>query len=344
MQAKTGLLFINLGTPEAPTRSALKPYLRQFLSDKRVLNIPAAARALLVNAIIVPTRSGKSAEAYTEVWRTDGSPLRVFTEGLVEQVKTKIGSENLIVRYAMRYGEPSIDDVIRELSEQNCERLIVFPLYPHYASSSAGTALEDVFKSLSRLWAIPSVYTIPPFYERDEWIDAQVEVARDALHDFGPDHTLFSFHGLPIDHLTGCDASNSHCQKVKDCCLKRVDANRLCYGMQTQVTAELLARKLGLQKDEWSVAYQSRLAGKPWIGPFTDVVVPELAQKGVKKLAMFSPAFVADCLETLEELGMRAKEDFEEAGGEDFYLAPCVNDSNAWVDGAIALVGESGWI
>ncbi len=346
LKSKTGVLLINLGTPEAPTAKALKPYLNEFLNDKRVISIPTPLRRLLVNGIILNTRPKQSAEAYEEIWTENGSPLRIATEALTEAVAQKLKSEyaNVDVRHAMRYGTPSIESVMVRMMNEGVDRFVVMPLYPQYASSSTGTALEEVYRVAASRWVTPSIEVVPPFFNEDAWLDAQVAVAQDGLKSFGADHVLFSFHGVPVDHLTDCDATGHHCQRVENCCGTASTANNMCYGHHCNLTAQALAKKLGLPEGSWSYAYQSRLGRSKWIGPYTDEVVVDFAKNGVKRLAMFSPAFIADCLETIEELGIRAKEDFLEAGGEDFHLAPCVNASSEWVEGCVKLLKRSSYI
>lgn len=335
---KTGVLLVNLGTPDAPETGAVRRYLRPFLSDPRVIDIPAAVRWFLVNLIILPLRPRKSAEAYREVWTDEGSPLLVHGKALRDAVSERLA--DVPVELAMRYGNPSIQRGLDALHAQSCDRIVVFPLYPQYASSSTGSTLEVVYKTMAEEWNTPHVTVVPPFFDDEGFVKAFAAVGRPTLEELQPDHVLMSFHGLPERHMTKSDEGEGHCLS-DGCCERMVDANRNCYRAQCYVTARALAAELGLEEGTWSVAFQSRLGRTPWIQPYTDEVLPALAKKGVKRVAVYCPAFVADCLETIEEIGMRAKEDFTEAGGERLELVPSLNASEAWADAATALIRET---
>ena len=340
---KAGLLLINLGTPEAPTESAVRTYLEEFLSDPRVLTMSSLGRWALLNLIILPRRPKESAEAYAKIWTDEGSPLMTASVSLTEKVRAKFeareqaGHAPVRVELAMRYGQPSIESTLKKMWHDGVDRVVVFPLYPQYASASTGSVIEECNRVAKELWTVPSLSFVPPFFDEDAWIQPQAELAKQAFADFDGDHYLFSFHGIPESHVTRGDPVGDRCRINADCCASVNASNRLCYRAHCYATARALAKTLELDDDAWSVAFQSRLTKEPWLKPYTDLVVPELAQKGKKRLVMFSPAFVADCLETLEELGLRAKEDFEAAGGEAFCLVPCVNDDDAWVDGVVEL-------
>lgn len=352
MASKTGLLLINLGTPSAPTTEAVRPYLREFLSDPRVINVPAPLRWFLVNVIIAPFRAPKSAHAYQSIWTERGSPLLVASQDLAEKVKARLdeisaaaGTEPVVVELAMRYGEPSIRGALEKLKRQGTERVVVFPLYPQYSSATSGSSMERVIEIARDEWAMPSLCFVPPFYEHPAFLDAAAAAGQPVLDELEPDHVLFSFHGLPEDHITMCDQTGQHCLKKDDCCDAISDVNAFCYRAQCVATTRGIASRLGLDKEQHSLSFQSRLGQQEWVKPYTDDVVRELARRGKKRLAVFCPAFVADCLETLEEIGMRARDDFVAAGGEELRLVPCVNDHPAWVEAVVRLSQEcSGWL
>jgi protoporphyrin/coproporphyrin ferrochelatase len=332
-----GLLLLNLGTPDEPTTPAVRRYLREFLSDPRVLDIGAVGRAALLNLVILPRRPSQSAEAYRKIWDPQrGSPLLFHSQDLARRVGEALG-DGWRVELAMRYGRPSIPDAIDRLRGHGIDRMVVFPLFPQYAASSTGSALEAVFRAIAPRWNVPPVSVVPPFYDEPGFIAAFAEVGAPVVAEKRPDHVLFSFHGLPERHMRKSDDSGSHCL-TSDACCDRVDGvNRNCYRAQCYATARALAAALSLTAGSWTVTFQSRLGRTPWIRPYTDVVIPELAAAGTRRLVVFSPAFVADCLETLEEIGIRAREQFLAAGGEELTLVPSLNSSPAWVDAVVAL-------
>lgn len=336
--AKPGVLLVNLGTPDAPETPEVRRYLRQFLIDERVLDINAFARWCLVNLIIAPTRGPKSAEAYKKVWLDRGSPLLVHGRDLTEVVRTRL--PEFEVELAMRYGNPSIDAGLTKLRDAGCDELVIMPLYPQYASSSTGSSLDAVYRAASKLWNTPFFSVVPPFYDHPGFIDAFVEVAKPKLDEQKPDHLLFSFHGLPVRHLQKSDPSGSHCWASDSCCDTIVSANRNCYRAQCFVTARMIAERLGMDESDYTICFQSRLSDG-WVTPYTDDVLVEVAKKGVKNLAVMCPAFVADCLETIEEIGMRAEEDFTEAGGERLELIPSLNATPTWADAVASMVREA---
>jgi ferrochelatase len=332
----TGLLLCNLGTPDQPTPASVRRYLRQFLSDPRVLDIHPVGRWLLLNLIILPLRSSKSAAAYRKIWSERGSPLLWHSEDLVAAVRRQLGPD-WVVELGMRYGHPSIGSALEKLRNAGADRIVVFPLYPQYAVSSTGSTVAEVFRLAARPWSPPSLTFVEAFYEDPGFIDAFAAVGGPILKSAEPDHVLMSFHGLPERHMRKTDATSRHCLASADCCERIVPANRNCYRAQCYATARALAGRLGLAEGSWSVSFQSRLGRTPWIHPYTDVVIPRLAAEGKKRLVVFSPAFVADCLETVEEIGMRAKEQFVAAGGEQLTLVPSLNATPAWVDAVVAL-------
>lgn len=331
-----GLLLVNLGTPDAPTSSAVRRYLREFLSDPRVLDINPVGRALLLNAIILPFRSGKSAKLYENIWTEEGSPLLVHSKALREKVEAKLDG-TWKVELAMRYGSPNIPDALDRMQAAGCDQIVVLPLYPQSASSSSGSTVERVYDEAKSRWNVPLFQVVPAFYDEPEYIATFVELGRPLLESKKPDHVVFSFHGLPERHMLKGDASGSHCLKSEGCCDSITDVNRGCYRAQCYATAKKISSELGLEDGSWTVCFQSRLGRTPWIKPYFDLVLPELAEGGAKNILVYSPAFVADCLETLEEIGIRAKEQWEELGGEEITLVPSLNSEDRWVDCVVDL-------
>jgi len=335
---KTGVLLLNLGSPEAPTAAAVRPYLREFLSDPRVIDIPAPLRWILLNLFILPTRPAKSAEAYSQVWMPEGSPLLVHSRAFTEKMARELGDE-YVVGLGMRYGNPSIPSVLDALLREPLKELVVVPLYPQYASSSTGTALEVVLRELSTRWNIPPVRVTEPFFNDHGYIEAMAENAAPHLEAFKPDHVLFSYHGLPERHIRKSEGAPGHCLAADDsCCASLTARNAFCYRAQSFATTRALVARLNLGAAHTSTAFQSRLGRTPWIKPYTDEVLVTLARAGVKRLAVFSPSFVADCLETLEEMSIRGAETFVEAGGEALHLIPALNAHDAWVGAAAGII------
>jgi len=332
-----GILLINLGTPEAPTSPAVRRYLRQFLSDPRVIDIHPAARTLLLELVILPTRPRKSAAAYATIWTREGSPLLTISRALEGKVRAALGPGHL-VELAMRYGTPSIPEALARLRAGGARRLVVAPLYPQYSSAATGSSLQAVFAALARQHVVTPVSVLPPFHDDPGFLDAFAAVGSPVLAREQPDHVLFSFHGLPERHVKASDHSGRHCLRSAGCCEALGEANRDCYRAQCFATARALAARLGLQAGRWSVCFQSRLGRTPWIKPYTDHRLDELAREGKKRLVVFCPAFVADCLETLEEIGLRAHRQFTAAGGERVALVPSLNASDAWVEALVALL------
>jgi ferrochelatase len=333
-----GLLLINLGTPDAPESGPVRRYLRQFLSDPRVLDINRVGRWLLLNLIILPTRPAKSAHAYRAIWDAKrGSPLLFHSQDLAAAVQARLG-EGWHVELAMRYGSPSIASGLERLRAAGVDRIFVLPLFPQYAASSTGSALEEVFDRAGAAWNVPPLRVVDPFYEAPGFLGAFAAVGRPVLDQLAADHVLFSFHGLPERHMKKSDEAGDHCLASAGCCDRIVPANRNCYRAQCFATARGLAKALDLPPEKWSLSFQSRLGRTPWIKPYTDEVLDALPKQGVKRLAVFSPAFVADCLETLEEIGIRARDQFRAAGGEELVLVPSLNATPAWVDAVVDMV------
>lgn len=332
-------MLVNLGTPDDTSVPAVRRYLREFLSDPRVIDLNPVGRWMLLNLIILPFRPAKSAEAYRKIWTEDGSPLLVHGEALVREVQARLGDGWKVV-LAMRYGRPSLQDALHQLAEAGVHRVTAMPLYPQYASSTTGSTLERLYELAGEGEVVPSLTAVPPFHDAEAYLDAAAAITRDGLAGFDADHVLFSFHGLPERQVRKADPSGAHCLASASCCEVEVPANRTCYRRQCFATARGLASRLGLADGAWSVSFQSRLGRTPWIRPYTDEVLRELAGRGVRRLAVATPAFVADCLETLEELGIRGKATFESAGGEAFRLVPSLNADPRWADAVAALVRD----
>ena len=328
--SKKAVLLLNLGSPDSPAVPDVKRYLREFLNDGRVIDKPANSflRSLLVNGIIIPFRAKNSAHAYSTVWTAEGSPLVVTSQCTQKKLQAKF---DLPVELAMNYGNPSIPDGLRRLVTQGIDQLWLFPQYPHYAMSSWETVVAKVYREAAKLAPDLKIECVRPYYGDADYIDALVASARPYL-DQRHDHLLFSYHGIPARHLTKADSSRMHCQMVPDCCNTCSPAHATCYKAQVTRTTQLFAQKAGLDPKKWSISFQSRIAGEPWLAPYTDQLFAELPKQGKKRLLVITPAFVTDCLETLEEIQVRGAEDFTAAGGEWFSHIPCLNDQPVWVD------------
>ena len=331
-----GLLIANLGTPDSPKPEDVGRYLKQFLMDKWVIDIAYPLRWFLINVLIVPKRKFASGEAYEQIWGERGSPLLYHTKDLGDLVRARMPDWK--VEIGMRYGNPSLESGLRRLKEQGCGEVLVMPLYPQYAESSTRTSQEECTRQAEKLGL--KVKFVKPFYDHKLFIESFAAIVKSAMIRERPDHLLMSFHGLPERHIRRLDRTGGqHCFVQNDCCAKITDANRDCYRAQSFATARLIAEALKLSPDQWSVSFQSRLGRTPWIKPFTDEVIPELAKKGVKKLAVVCPSFVSDCLETIEEIGMRGRDLFLEAGGREFVAIPCLNSETSWAD-AVAIIAR----
>ncbi len=326
---KHGIILMNLGSPASTKVADVRRYLNEFLMDERVIDIPYWKRFLLVKGIITPFRAPKSAEAYREVWTQQGSPLIVNTRKLRDAVQELVDDPVVI---AMRYGSPTVDDAFKELMEKvpALEEVTLVPLYPHFARSSYGTAAE-LARERHKAGKYPfKLNLVEPFYKEPGYISALATRIRPYLGD-GSKHLLFSYHGVPERHVKKDDITGSHCLMSKECCSTPSPAHQYCYRHHCFTTTALVVKELGLAKGSYSVAFQSRLGRDPWLQPFTDKRLEELPKEGIDRLLVISPAFVSDCLETLEELGMRGKEEFMEAGGKEYTLIPCLNEQTEWV-------------
>jgi len=319
---KVGVLLVNLGTPDAPTTSAVKRYLKQFLSDQRVVEIPPLLWQPILRGIILNTRPQKSAKAYAKVWTEKGSPLAFFTAGQAEALQARM--EGIAdVRYAMRYGNPSVGDQLAAMKAAGCNRILIAPLYPQYSGATTGTVLDEAYATLTAMRWHPAIRTLPAYHDDARYIGAlksSIEASLAKL-DFVPDALVISFHGMPERTLHLGDPYHCHCQK----------------------TARLLSEAMGR---ELVVSFQSRFGRAKWLEPATDDTLMKLAREGTKKVAIFAPGFSVDCLETLEELAMQGHEQFEEAGGTHYAYLPCLNDSDIGMDMLEQIIGQelAGWI
>ena len=327
--AKVGVLLVNTGSPDAPGVAETRRYLRQFLSDPRVIDIAPLARWLLLNLVILPFRPKRSAHAYRQIWTDRGSPLIVHSADFRDALRKEL--PDVLIEIGMAYGNPAVPDSIDSLIEQGAERIVAVPMFPQYASATTGSVLDAVYGYTRKKPNVPRITAAAPFYDDTGYLDAWAEVARPQLDAFKPDHILMSYHGLPERQIYKCDPTGAHCLKKADCCDSYRDANPDCYRAHCFATTKGIAERLGLSDSDFTPCFQSKLGRDPWLTPATDTTVIEMAKHGVKRLAILSPAFVADCLETLEELGMRAKEDFVNNGGKDFVLISSLNEHPTWI-------------
>lgn len=339
---RIGVLLLNVGTPDAPHPREVRRYLREFLGDPRILDMNPIGRRLLLELVILPFRPRRSAEAYEKVWLPEGSPLLVHGRAHASGLGRALGAA-YEVALGMRYGSASIAEALDGFRSRGIDRIVLFPLFPQYASATSGTSLEAAYRLAAGRWNVPSLSVVPAFYDDPGFIAAFAEVGRPVLRDLRPDHVLFSFHGLPERQVRKSDESGVHCLATASCCNAIGEANRNCYRAQCFATARALAGAASLAADGSTVAFQSRLGRIPWIRPYTDETVVDLARRGVKRLAVFCPAFVADCLETIEEIGLRAREDFLANGGEAFALVPSLNGNEAWIEASARLVRAAVW-
>lgn len=339
-QKKIGVLLVNLGTPDSYAKKDVRKYLREFLSDGRVIDIPKIFRMLLLYLIILPFRTRKSAHAYKTIWTKNGSPLLVYSKHLADKVQNILG-EGYAVELAMRYQNPSVGSALQKLKKQNIEQLVVLPLFPQYASAATGSALEKVYEELKSDWNVLPLKTIPAFYKHEAFVSCFARRVEETLHNFSADYVLFSYHGLPERHILKSEcAGKSHCLKANDCCQRESLDQSFCYRAQCFATTQAIARQLNLDEKKFSNSFQSRLGRTKWIEPYTDEVLPELAKKGIRNIAIACPAFVADCLETLEEIALRAAEQWKECGGENLKLIPSLNAGDDWAHAVAKMVQE----
>ncbi|HCY62259.1 MAG TPA: ferrochelatase [Oxalobacteraceae bacterium] len=323
---QTAVLLVNLGTPDAPTPAAVRRYLKEFLSDARVVEIPRAAWAPILHGIILPFRSGKSAAKYATIWQTDGSPLKIHTEKQATLLRGYLGERghHVQVAYAMRYGTPSVPQVLQQLQEQGCSRILVLPAYPQYAGSTTGSVCDAVFAHYARQRNVPELRTVKHFHDHEAYIDALKHSVLSHWEMHGrPDKLVMSFHGVPRRTLELGDPYHCECHK----------------------TARLLAAQLGLSEAQYLVTFQSRFGKAEWLQPYTAATLRQLGQEGIRRVDVMCPGFVADCLETLEEIDMEVRTEFLTAGGKEFHYIPCLNENPAWIHALTAVAEEHlmGW-
>jgi len=326
---RKGILLMNLGSPDSTEVKDVRRYLNEFLMDERVIDMPFLSRFLLVKGIITPFRAPKSAEAYRTIWQKEGSPLIILTKQLQAALQQQV---DLPVEIAMRYGNPTVKHAFDALlkKEPQLEEVIAVPLYPHYAMSSYETAVESAKEVHAKNKYPFKLKFIKPYYNEPNYIEALAENMKPYLQK-EYDHILFSYHGIPERHLIKADPTGCHCLKSENCCNTPSAAHATCYRHQCYTTTQLVTEKLGIPKEKFSISFQSRLGRDPWLKPYTDFRLTDMPKEGIKKLLILCPAFVSDCLETLEEIEERGKETFMEAGGESYKMIPCLNVHPLWV-------------
>ncbi len=334
--AKTGILLVNLGTPASTATADVRRYLIQFLTDGRVIDIPWLPRQLLVRGIIGPFRAPKSAATYREIWMPEGSPLMVYGERLLNKLRQRL-DPGMPVELAMRYQEPSIEGGLNKLMAQGVDRMLIFPMFPQYASATTGSIYEEVMRILSRRQAIPELHMLGDYFDHPAFINAFADAASEVnIQDY--DHVLFSYHGLPKRQIRKAD--DAGVCRFGDCCAAMSKENRFCYRAQCMATTRALVQQLSLREGSYTSCFQSRLGKDPWIEPYTSDVLKQLASQGVKRLLVFCPAFVADCIETIDEIAVEYAEEFKEAGGESLTLVESLNDRDSWVDAVLQMLEE----
>ncbi|MCB9228570.1 MAG: ferrochelatase [Deltaproteobacteria bacterium] len=336
---KKALVLLNLGTPDSTQIRDVRKYLKEFLSDPRVIDSHPLIRWMILHLFILPFRPAKSAKAYRAIWSAQGSPLLIHTKNLATNIQ-KITGPNVYVTYMMRYQNPSIKTVMTTLQEKGFDKITVVPLFPQYSSAASGSATEAIFRHISHRWNVPEIEVLSEFYREPEFIQSSCQIGIQSMREEKFDKILFSFHGLPERHCRKSDESSGHqyCLQRDDCCASINDSNRRCYRAQCFATAQAMASELRLSQKQWEVAFQSRLGRTPWITPYTDERITALPSEGVKNLGIFVPSFVADCLETLEEIGIRAREDFIRSGGHKLTLIPALNASEIWARGLCDII------
>ncbi|UOY08695.1 ferrochelatase [Muricauda sp. SCSIO 64092] len=330
-----GVLLVNLGSPDSPTPKDVKPYLDEFLMDERVIDVNPVLRNIIVRGIILQTRPKRSAKAYSKIWWEEGSPLIVLSKRFQEKVQQQT---ELPVALGMRYGSGSIKEGLQELHDKGVDEVLLVPLYPHYAMSSYETVVVKALEEQQKHFPNMDITTLPAFYKNADYIKVLGNSIAESLENFAYDHILFSYHGVPERHIRKSDPTKFHCKIDGKCCKVNSVAHHTCYRHQCYDTTDLVVKQLGIDPEKTSTSFQSRLAGDPWLKPYTDYEFERLAKEGKTRLAVITPAFVSDCLETLEEIAMEGEEEFKEAGGKEYMHIPCLNDRDDWV----ALMAE--WI
>ncbi|MBN2364519.1 MAG: ferrochelatase [Calditrichaeota bacterium] len=324
---KKGVLLVNLGSPASPSVNDVQKYLSEFLMDKRVIDVPYPLRRIIVKGFILPFRSKKSAEAYRLMWWKEGSPLLVISQRIQEKLIMRLDDPVVL---GMRYGSPSIESAVQELLSADVNRILLIPLYPHYAISTFESSVVETRSVLRDLAPELKLDIFSPYYNHPLYVEALVQRSQSYLtQNF--DHLLFSYHGLPERHLRRADPTGNHCLSAADCCETSSPAHQTCYRHQVLETTRLFVEKAAISPEKYSISFQSRLGKDTWTSPFTSDQIMKLANDGIKKLLVICPSFVTDCLETLEEIGIQGREIFLTAGGERFELIPCLNDHPAWI-------------
>ena len=326
---KKGVLLVNLGSPDSTEVRDVRKYLDEFLMDERVIDIAYWKRFLLIKGIILNTRPKKSAAAYKKIWWKEGSPLVVISERFADKLRNQV---ELPVSLGMRYGSMTIEKGFEELRGKGVDEVLLVPLYPHYAMSSYETVVEKAKEVLKASFPGVTMSVLDPFYDRKDYIAVMSANIQEQLKGFDYDHLLFSYHGIPERHIYKSDVTGSHCKIDENCCNMKSEAHKTCYRHQCFETTRAIAEHMKLEEGTYSDSFQSRLLKDPWLRPYTDFELERLAEEGVKKLAVVTPAFVSDCLETLEEIAMEGKEDYIDAGGEEFVHVACLNDYDPWVE------------
>ncbi len=334
MQELTGILLVNLGTPDSPSVPDVRKYLKEFLLDERVIDIPVLQRNVLVRGIIAPFRAPKSAKLYAQIWQETGSPLLYYSKLLREKLQKKLG-ETYLVELAMRYQNPSIKAGLEKLKNANCKKVIVIPLFPQYSSAANGSVVQKVMELIKNDAVFPAIHFTGSFHHQPLFLKAFVENGKKYIPE-NYDHILFSFHGLPERQITKA-LPNANCLST-NCCNVLTEKNQLCYRAQCFETARNIAQALKIPAEKYTVCFQSRLGKTPWIKPYSDKVVEDLAAKGVKRILAFSPAFVADCLETIFEIGVEYDTLFKELGGEKIQLVESLNDSDTFIECLVEMI------
>lgn len=325
---KKGVLLVNLGSPDSTDVKDVRRYLDEFLMDERVIDIAYWKRFLLIKGIILNTRPKKSAAAYKKIWWKEGSPLVVISERFATKLQKQM---EIPVSLGMRYGTMSMKKAIKALSDQDVKEFLLVPLYPHYAMSSFETVVEKAKDVVNEEFSEMKMKVLQPFYNKADYIQVMTENIQEQLEGYDYDHLLFSYHGIPERHIYKSDTTGSHCKIDGTCCAIKSEAHKTCYRHQCFETTRAIVEAMGLKEGTYSNSFQSRLLKDPWLRPYTDFELERFAEEGVKKLAVVTPAFVSDCLETLEEIAMEGKSEFLEAGGEDFRHIACLNDYDPWV-------------
>ncbi len=324
-ESAAGVVLVNLGSPASPSPRDVRAYLAELLGDRRVLDLAEPLRSLLLHGVILRTRPRKSARLYARVWTSEGSPLLRHSEAQRRALAELLTLPSASVRYASRYGAPRIAEVLLAMQRDGVRRFVIVPLYPQYSSAATGSAIAEAHRVLSQGAVVPEIYVAPPFYDHPGFIAAQAERIATARAVLQPDMLIYSYHGLPEHQVRACVPGESRCTVEETCCASLRTDNAFCYRAQCHATSRAIDAALGLQGTP--TVFQSRMRGRPWIRPFTDAFVSEIAARGARRVLVACPSFVSDCLETLDEVGIRLAEQFaRESGGGELSLVPCVND------------------